>query len=348
MKIAYSKRIWIDVITPSEGIFFSATVPYLHQNILFTAAESAETTSLLRIKGILHAKIGRHPLSRGPNRIILPGERIIELLARVPDFDLSLSFQDFYSVLVSSIRGRPSIVVADNDKVEQLHYRWVTLARATFLIVPEIMPLEKLTRIGIDSTRVLTFKGYKEDIYLAEFHPDPDFASNLPFKHYVVLRPEGLHTAYVQERRSIVRELCELLVEEGLNVVFLPRTSQDKLLASPNKHIFVPPQPLNGLDLCYNSEAVLTGSGTLAREAALLGVAAVSFFPGELLEVDAQMCREGRMFHSRIPSEIAKYTISSLKGHGNLETIREKSAKVRDEFLSCLDRAMSETFARTR
>ena len=44
-----------------------------------------------------------------------------------------------------------------------------------------------------------------------------------------------------------------------------------------NIKIFVPEGPLNGLDVCY-SDAVLTGAGTFAREAAILGTPAISFF----------------------------------------------------------------------
>jgi len=69
---------------------------------------------------------------------------------------------------------------------------------------------------------------------------------------------------------------------------------------------------MNGLDLCYYASAVLTGSGTFAREAACMGNKSVSFFPGNsLLSVDRKLVDEGKILHSRDPHEIVDYVLSS-------------------------------------
>ena len=70
---------------------------------------------------------------------------------------------------------------------------------------------------------------------------------------------------------------------------------------------------MNGLDLCYHAEAVLTGSGTLAREAACLGVPAVSFYPSSLLAVDKSLIDKGWVFHSRQIFKIYDYVRNSQK-----------------------------------
>jgi predicted glycosyltransferase len=73
---------------------------------------------------------------------------------------------------------------------------------------------------------------------------------------------------------------------------------------------YTPESPLNGLDLCYYADAVLTGSGTLAREAACMGTTSVSFFPSsKLLSVDQYFVDQGKMLHSRDVDEIIDYVI---------------------------------------
>ena len=92
----------------------------------------------------------------------------------------------------------------------------------------------------------------------------------------------------------------------------------------------IPKKALNGLDLCWYSDAVLTGSGTFAREAACMGTPAVSFFPGKrLLSVDQELINEGKIFHSRDVDEIMEYISSQPKK--NKKPNLEQSKKVKKE-----------------
>ena len=85
---------------------------------------------------------------------------------------------------------------------------------------------------------------------------------------------------------------------------------------------------MNGLDLCYYSDAVLTGSGTMAREAACMGKPAVSFFPNkEFLSVDEQLINEGKMIHSRKAQDIGEYVLSQKEKKVKTDFTRSKKVK---------------------
>ncbi|MFT4805490.1 MAG: putative glycosyltransferase, partial [Psychroserpens sp.] len=93
-------------------------------------------------------------------------------------------------------------------------------------------------------------------------------------------------------------------------------------------------KPLSGLDVCYNTKAMLTGAGTFAREAALLGVPAVSFFPSNVfLTVDTVMQEMGIEFKSRKPKEIKDYVDKTEHRVVSLE----RSKKVLKEVLEIID-----------
>ena len=102
------------------------------------------------------------------------------------------------------------------------------------------------------------------------------------------------------------------------------------------KNISIQREPLNGLDLIYHSNAVLTGSGTMAREAACMGRTAVSFFPNNsLLSVDKQLVEEGKIYHSRDPKEILEYVLSN---YTKKETLcLERSKKVKKEVITIIN-----------
>jgi hypothetical protein len=130
----------------------------------------------------------------------------------------------------------------------------------------------------------------------------------------VTVRPENILASYVPDHtRSIVPELIRSLITKGFNVLYLPRYEMDHSYIEKLDNVFIPKAPLNGLDVCYYSSAVLTGAGTFAREAAVLGTPAVSFFAGkDLLSVDKHLIKEKKMFYSRTPSDIISY-LSTVK-----------------------------------
>lgn len=314
------------MITPSESLFFSSLVSHLNcYDLTFTAADSAETIPLLELQQTKFKKLGSHPTSKGLRRQFGIIHRTVSSILFAPYFDLSLSFTDFYAVLTSVLRRRPSISMTDNDKIENKHYR-LSLKRCSFVIFPEAMPRSKLMSLGMKEHQLIQFPGYKEDIYIADYVPNPHFALNIPFTHYVVLRPEALFASYVDERHSITSELCSILVRTGFNVLFLPRNHHERTMVKAQSNVFVPEKPLNGLDLCWHADAVLTGSGTMAREAALLGIPAVSFFPGTLLSVDQDLVEREMMYHSRDPKLIAKYLTNNNRTNRSLSFRKERSA----------------------
>jgi len=193
---------------------------------------------------------------------------------------------------------------------------------------------------NINPDKIFTYNGFKEDIYIADYKPDLKFKDEIPYDDYVVLRPEALGSFYVKENESIVQNLLKLFLKENINVIYLPREKED-FEYSRNFDIYIPKKGLNGLDLCYYSNGVLTGSGTMAREAACMNRTAVSFFPSEkMLSVDNQLIKEGKIFHSRNPESIVEYVLSQRKKPKELDV--EKSKKIKREVLSIIKNLLLE------
>jgi hypothetical protein len=59
--------------------------------------------------------------------------------------------------------------------------------------------------------------------------------------------------------------------------------------------IIIPDQVLNGLDLIWHSDFVVSGGGTMNREAAALGVPVYSIFRGRIGAVDRYLAENGRL-----------------------------------------------------
>jgi hypothetical protein len=59
--------------------------------------------------------------------------------------------------------------------------------------------------------------------------------------------------------------------------------------------ITLPDRALNGLDLIWHSDLVVSGGGTMNREAAALGVPVYSIFRGRIGAVDRYLAEQGRL-----------------------------------------------------
>lgn len=268
-----------------------------------------------------------HPLKK----ILSVASRTLNLAVSAPIFDVSMSFENTMSEVVSKIRLKPSILFCDNDlKFSQKKFLIQDLeskfkSSAGYVIIPEVC-FDNFCKI-FDVNKLITYNGCKEDIYIADYKPDPNFFNKIPFESFVVVRPEALASFYVKENKSIVHDLLKAFEKENINVIYLPREKKDISYAKGCK-FYKPERALNGLDLCYYADAVLTGSGTLAREAACMGTTSVSFFPSsKLLSVDQQFVDKKKMLHSRDVNEIVDYVLNKTKKESNLNLYQAKLVK---------------------
>jgi predicted glycosyltransferase len=323
---AREMKVWVDVVSPSTVPFFKSLLTHLNINDFYvTAGISAETTYLLRILRLPSKVVWKYPDISGPRGYIDVLARLLLLGPNVPSFDVGLGFANFYVPLLAKSRLRPSVIFTDLDSFYAIHDRSITFKLANYVVCPSAISRGKCSKLGLKKGKTIQFDGYKEDVYISDYVPDREFANKLPIEDYVLVRPEATFAIYVPNTKSIVPTLLKQLLRKGLPVVYVPRTSTDFMLAK-GMEVHILKAPLNGLDLCWHSRCVMTGSGSFAREAACLGVPAASFFPGELLSVDEALIRERKIFHSRNVDELVDFACS-CKGNKHLDISRSKAVR---------------------
>jgi len=334
------KKIWIDIINPSHPLFFRSLIYELgkNNNITITLRNRGETVQLATLFG-LQGKIYGRDYEDPIKKMISMISRTFAMSYSVKRFDYSISFENPMSVLISKLRDKKSILLLDNDrKYKDGNIFFQSLESkiklfANTIIIPRAC--EQTLKTYYSENKLKIYDGYKEDFYIADYRPDETVLNKLPFQEYITIRGEAFNSFYVNKKRSILPQLFDLFEKENINILFLPRDNSDFNYPETEK-ISILKEPINGLDLIYYSNAVLTGSGTMAREAACMEKTAVSFYPSkELLSVDAQLIRGGRIFHSRDPREIVDYVISNFS---NKKTIKlERSKKVKKDILNIIN-----------
>lgn len=331
------QKIWLDITNTPQVHFLLAVYKALEKKgdyeCIITAREFSETAKLLEKQNDYPFKvIGGHYGKSYIKKIAGLAKRFSKVLFSGIDYDISISCGSESAVWNSFLKRKISITFGDNDLARQ----WTFGRFVDFAFFPDAISEEKILSQGISPDRLFMYPGYKEDLYLADFTPNPDFLSNLPFEKYVIVRPENIMANYIRndQAKTITPEMLQLLDKKGYNILYLPRYDEDKAYSDGLENVFVPNGPINGLDAVYYSDGVLTGAGTFAREAACLGVPSFSFFAGsDLLAVDKKLIAEGKIFFSRDADEIVKKLLKSSKEDLDLN----RSKNVRDVVINKLN-----------
>lgn len=331
-------RIWIDITNTPHVNVLMPIIRHLQEKghtLLFTARDFSETIPLLKRNGIEPMVYGTYKGKSRIKKVLGLFGRMWTLLFKLPKFDLAFSLGGNYTSTVAFLRGKKSIVFSDND----ISFKFFSFAMGSYFIFPYYFKYSRVQRkYRLKDSRIRTFNGFKEDIYIADYVPDPAFLESLPFKSFITIRPENLKASYVpKDSQTIVPELFEVFKEE--NILFLPRYEEEKRYAAGYPNVWYPDHPLPGLDVCYYTKAMLTGAGTFAREAALLGVPAVSFFPSPVfLSVDEAMQEMGIEFKSRNPEAMKEYVRTARRSAASTE----RSKKVQEEVFGIIDGIIAE------
>jgi hypothetical protein len=333
-------KIWIDMVNVPHVNFFKPIVNSMQGHELqLTTRRRGETYDLARIYGMDVRNFG-NDYRNNLKKIISMINRTVQLNFLIKKFDYTISLENAMNILIAKMRSKSSILFLDNEQKFQntTFFQKQENKIKTYtnhLIIPECT-LDSYKKFF--KSDIITYDGYKEDIYIADYKPNKDFIDQIPFKEYIVIRPETLGSLYVKHKESLTVQLLKHFSRENFNIIYLPREREDRLdFVSDNIHI--PDKPLNGLDLCYFSRGVLTGSGTMAREAAVLERPSVSYFPNKtLLKVDESLREKGKIFHSRDCKEIVEYIIGFKPKDGNFERSRKIKVDVLGHLNSILEK----------
>jgi uncharacterized protein len=309
------QRIWVDLDNSPHVPFFAPIIDELENSgysVFVTARDCFQVCDLADLLHLNYRRVGRH---YGKNTILkLTGLcwRALQLLPSILHFkpQLAVSHGSRSQLIVANLLRIPSITVADYEFAKI----WM-LVRPTWVITPEIIPSENVHR---SQDRILKYPGIKEDVYVPRFKPDPSILRSLGLQSLrdliVVVRPPATEAHYHRPETDVLfSEVLKFLGSRpGVKVILLPRNEhQAAEIRSKWRTLFesgqilIPSRVTDGLNLIWNSDLVISGGGTMNREAAALGVPVYSIFRGEIGAVDRYLASAGRLILIERPEDVA-------------------------------------------
>lgn len=298
------QRIWIDLDNSPHVPFFTPIAEELERrgySVVFTAHDRFQVRELADLMKLNYRCIGRH---RGKNTAVKLAGIVVRALQLLPYAlrqrpRLAVSHGSRSMFALASVLRIPTITIMDYE-----HARWAWFLGNAWAVLPDVIPVTALT---LRKDRILKYPGIKEDVYAASFRPDPGIKSTLGIRNQelvVTLRPPATEAHYHNPESEVLLDaVCDVISHaSNVKVVLVPRTSKQEAelrkkwpgLFDSGK-VIVPEQAVDGLDLIWSSDVVISGGGTMNREAAALGVPVYSIFRGKTGAVDEYLAKSGRL-----------------------------------------------------
>ena len=297
-------RVWIDLANSPHVPFFRALTNRFTaagHEVEITAREFAETVPLAQAAGFTPQVIGKHGGREvsGKAGNLMSRAWDLRRWARKRRFDLAVSHNSYSQIVAARASRIRTVTLMDYEHQPANHLAFRLASR---IIVPASFPADSLRRFGAGVDKVRRYHGTKEDVYLADFEPDPGFSARLcelgvnPDNVLVLMRPPAVDALYHRFQNTLFDEAFQQLsTDENVRIVLLPRNESQRAAYSGRERVIVPDAPLPGADLIAASDLVISAGGTINREAAALGVPTASIYAGKWAAVDEQLVNEGRL-----------------------------------------------------
>ena len=263
---------------------------------MLTAREHAETVGLaLRHWHDVVVVGGQSPPKLGPKVTALTGRaHQLASLLRSECAELALSHGSYAQALAAARLRIPLVTMMDYEHQPANHLSF-RLARR--VIVPTYFPTSRLRRCGAGPSKVLRYDGFKEELYLAGFRPDPAIVETLGLDRERVIAvfrepPRGAlyHPA---ENRHFEEVVDAAARDPDVQAVLLPRGNDGAPRYGGRRGLVVPTRPVDAHSLLVAADLMIGGGGTMTRESALLGTPTYTAFIGRPAAVDAELIRLG-------------------------------------------------------
>jgi predicted glycosyltransferase len=308
------RTVWVDLDNAPHVPFFKPLILGLQargHRVLVTVRDHGYTRDMIEETGIPYALVGRHAGKNYYRKVLGTLWRVARLAGWSAGrrIDVSVSHGSRSLVLASALRRIPCVTMYDYEFVSTSVYNKLS----SKVLLPAILPADLMKSLGLEGKRLAQYPGFKEEVYLGDFVPDPSILDTLGIDSscvIAVIRPPATVAHYHDPLSEEITEALFDRISKLENVVGIvtPRTAAQaqsikRSLGDPSKFLVLE-KPVNGLNLIAHADLVVGGGGTMNREAALLGVPVYSVFTAKVGTIDRTLSEAGKLTFVRTTGDV--------------------------------------------
>lgn len=274
----------LDVATPKDSIiayYITKRLDKIGLEYVVFARHSTQTIPLLNHFGIEHVITGRYGYTIEDKYVAT-----LEQERRMLDYIIENGKP---SVLwthgnVAGVRTAYHLkipIIYSNDTPHNEPVVRLTVPLATKLISPEAIPKCKWVSKGLEDHKIIQYRGTEEVTWVKD-HLKVDrprilkkYLGEIPDR-LIVIRTVEYYSSYSHGIKYDLKPLVEKLSKYA-KIVVIPRYGDEKNRFKGVENLVILDRPVYAVELLAASDMVIASGGTMAREAALLGVPTISY-----------------------------------------------------------------------
>jgi predicted glycosyltransferase len=307
-------KIWFDADNGPHVLIMRPLAAELRRRgheVVFTARDRTKTCELLDLYGFTYRQVGGEYGKGMSGKVKGTLGRAWQLMTAMRGSGAAVSYGHGSRALplASRLLGIPTVTMYDYEWVNARLFNWCCRS----ILLPAAITSARCAEAGISAEKVVSYPGYKEELYLGGAELETPVAGDLglrPTAVKVLLRPPATTAHYHNPEAETILDaiLIRLAAVADVQLVYLPRTDDQRELPARAgvSEVIIPKRVYDGPSLVAAMDLVISGGGTMTREAAIMGVPSYSFFRGRDGMVDEALAAAGRLVLLTTSSEVAQ------------------------------------------
>jgi len=324
-------KIWFDVLTPKQLLFFESMIKRVKKNhtVLCTTRDYSQVTHLAKIRDLKLTIIGKHGGSKRHDKLNASLHRAKSLSLRIKKFspDITVSFCSPEAARVSYGLGIIHICFCDSPHATAVMRLVIPLVQK--LLIPWIIPKKEFTKFGIDGKDIISYRAIDAAVIAKrQISKNNKTKSKKNRRKTILVRVEEEYASYSIKKRPaipIIKEIIKKFSDEEI-VVMGRYTSQVRHLEQVfGKKIRVLSKVIDSKILLENTDVFIGSGGTMTAESALLGIPTISYNAVPNI-IEAYLVKKKLVKREINPKRLVN-SIEKILEHPNLE-IKKRSKKI--------------------
>jgi len=317
-------KIWIDVLTPKQALFFTPLVQDLSgrgHEVILTTREYAEVEVVLRMLDLESEVVGRHGGGTLSGKLEASAERVLKLARYVEEKtpDVAICFASPECARVAFGFNIPLFCVNDSPHSEKVAK--LTIPLASMLFTPWVIPPSIWVGYGIPRDRIVVYRALDPAAWLKRnLQPksEPRLTQLDRSKKIVAIRLEESQAYYLKPDNfewtiSVLDALLKEASEANLLILGRNDMQREVLKGRYGDKLIVLEKPYFGPTLLKSVDVFVGMGGTMTVEAALMGVPTISAQRVGRLCVEDYLVEQGLILKPGSPDAVAKTAREMLR-----------------------------------
>ena len=326
-------KIWFDVLTPKQLVFFESMIKRIKKNhtVLCTSRDYNQVTQLAKIRNLKLVIVGKHGGAKSYDKLNASLHRAKSLSLRIKEFspDMAISFCSPEAARVSYGLNIAHVCFSDSPHANAVMRLVIPLVQK--LLIPWIIPKKEFVKFGINSKDIISYRAI--DAAIIAKRKILKKSKNIDKKNKrktILVRTEEEYASYSIKKRleiPIIKEIIKNFSDEEI-VVMGRYASQVRYLDQVfGKKIRVLSKVVDSKTLLENVSVFVGSGGTMTAEFALLGIPTISYNAVPNI-IEDYLVRKKLVKRETNPKRVV-ISIRKALGSSNLE-IKNKSKKMLD------------------